>query len=218
MAPTETTRTDAAASDDAREQSVGSVPNGSEPADGADTASARTRTTDASWFRALVDEHADAIVRYAARRAARSDADDLAADVFEIAWRRRDALREAVEAGAGLPWLYATARNVVNNHHRKITPLPIDPATSDGTGISERAASVNSDPELAAVLDDELRAALALVDGRDREVLLLRAWEGLDGNGIAHALGISRSGADAALSRARSRLRSAWTASGRDPR
>jgi len=45
---------------------------------------------------------------------------------------------------------------------------------------------------------------------RDRQILLLNAWEGLDGAALAGVLGISRGGADAALSRARSRLREAW--------
>ena len=51
--------------------------------------------------------------------------------------------------------------------------------------------------------------AIAAVDGRDREVLLLRAWEGLDGHGIAHALGISRSGADAERKRIKRWLKEA---------
>jgi RNA polymerase sigma-70 factor (ECF subfamily) len=48
------------------------------------------------------------------------------------------------------------------------------------------------------------------VGERDRRIILLHAWEGLDGEGLAQVLGISRSGADAALSRARARLREAW--------
>jgi len=43
-------------------------------------------------------------------------------------------------------------------------------------------------------------------------VLLLTAWEGLAGDDLALVLGVSRGGADAALSRARSRLREAWAA------
>ena len=40
---------------------------------------------------------------------------------------------------------------------------------------------------------------------------MLHAWEGLDGTELAEALGISRSGAQAALSRARARLREVWS-------
>ncbi len=36
------------------------------------------------------------------------------------------------------------------------------------------------------------------------------AWEGLTGEALAEVLGVSRGGADAALSRARARLREIW--------
>mgnify|MGYP000923199701 FL=1 len=69
-----------------------------------------------------------------------------------------------------------------------------------------------SSPELLVVADLEVRAALATLSDRDREILLLTAWDGIDGDGLAQVLGVSRGGADAALSRARSRLRAAWRA------
>ena len=55
-----------------------------------------------------------------------------------------------------------------------------------------------------------MRAVLEALSARDRQILLLSAWEGLDGNQLAAVLGISRGGADAALSRARARLRDLW--------
>ncbi|GMA32511.1 RNA polymerase sigma factor [Litorihabitans aurantiacus] len=156
--------------------------------------------TDA-WFTGVVREHSRALVRYFARRAPRQDADDLAADVLVTAWRRRtDVPREAV-----LPWLYATAGYTLANYRRKRTDLPVEE-------VPERpsAARVGTDPELSAIFDAEVRGALEAVSERDRQILLLHAWEGLDGAEIAAVLGISRSGADAALSRARKRLREAW--------
>ncbi|WP_234659417.1 RNA polymerase sigma factor [Agromyces marinus] len=155
---------------------------------------------DAAWFDAVVRSHATALVKYFARRGPRQDAEDLAADVFATAWRRRDDVpREAV-----LPWLYRTAGFVLANHRRKLVDLPVEVVPEHGRG------RVDQDPELSALFDEELRGALAAVGERDRRILLLHAWEGLDGGELAQVLGISRSGADAALSRARSRLRSAW--------
>lgn len=157
-------------------------------------------STDAEWFTAVVHEHSSALVRYFARRGPRQDAEDLAADVFATAWRRRnDVPRDAV-----LPWLYRTAGFTLANHRRKHLDLPVDDVPESG------AVRVDSDPELNALFDAELRGALASVGERDREILLLHAWEGLDGAELAEVLGISRSGADAALSRARKRLREAW--------
>jgi RNA polymerase sigma-70 factor (ECF subfamily) len=152
------------------------------------------------WFTSVVREHSTALVRYFARRGPRQDAEDLAAEVFATAWRRRDDVpREAV-----LPWLYRTAGFTLANHRRKLVDLPVEVVPESGE------PRVGEDPELSALFDDELRGALMSVGERDRRILLLHAWEGLDGEELAQVLGISRSGADAALSRARKRLREAW--------
>jgi len=154
---------------------------------------------DDAWFDALFREHARSVFRYVARRAARDDADDLTADVLAVAWRRRDEVPEGHE----LAWLYRTAAFTVANHHRKSRPVLVE-VLPEGPD--------RDSPELLVVADLEVRAALATLSERDREVLLLTAWEGVDGDGLAEALGISRGGADAALSRARSRLRAAFAA------
>lgn len=154
---------------------------------------------DDAWFDALFREHARSVFRYVARRAARDDADDLTADVLAVAWRRRDEVPEGHE----LAWLYRTAAFTVANHHRKSRPVLVE-VLPEGPD--------RDSPELLVVADLEVRAALATLSERDREVLLLTAWEGVDGDGLAEALGISRGGADAALSRARSRLRTAFAA------
>lgn len=154
---------------------------------------------DAAWFEQLVREHGTAVYRYVARRAARDDAEDLAADVLAVAWRRRDDVPE----GAELPWLYRTAGFVVANHHRKGRPVPVGELPDE---IDD------DDPAMRAVQDDRVRRALATLSPRDRQVLLLHAWDGVSGEDLARVLGISRGGADAALSRARSRLAQAWQA------
>ncbi len=165
-----------------------------------DAGTAHLPAHDADWFTAVVREHATALVRYFARRGPRQDADDLAADVFATAWRRRaDVPDEAV-----LPWLYRTAGFTLANHRRKPVDLPVDEVPETDTN------RVGDDPELSALFDAELRGALASVGERDRQILLLHAWEGLDGEELATVLGVSRSGADSALSRARKRLRDAW--------
>jgi RNA polymerase sigma factor (sigma-70 family) len=158
---------------------------------------------DAAWFDALFAEHAAAIQRYFLRRlpfgiGARSDdAEDLAADVLATAWRRR----QDVPAGAELPWLYRTAGFVLANHRRKARALPVAVVPDEPDDV---------DPEALALDDDRVRRVLGRLSARDRRVLLLVAWDGLDGAALAGVLGVSRGGADAALSRARARLRAAW--------
>ncbi len=150
------------------------------------------------WFEELFREHAHAVHRYVARRCAPSDVQDLTADVLLVAWRRR----QDVPEGAELPWLYRTASYVLANHHRKGRPVPVEhvPEESDEVDAADLAVS-----------DLEARAVLAALSPRDRRILLLHAWEGLDGDGLAAVLEVSRGGADAALSRARARLRAVWS-------
>ncbi|WP_228760064.1 sigma factor-like helix-turn-helix DNA-binding protein [Pseudactinotalea sp. HY158] len=66
-----------------------------------------------------------------------------------------------------------------------------------------------ADPGIRLIEDEALAAAVATLSPRDRQVLLLAAWEGLDGVALGRALDLSRGGAAAALSRARSRFREA---------
>lgn len=157
---------------------------------------------DAEWFTSDVATHLDAVYRYFVRRAARQDADDLAAEVFAIAWRRRD----DVPTEAILPWLYRTAGYVLANHRRAARKAPHLVAV-------EGSEPVEGDHAQRVAERDEIDRALAQLSERDRDILLLHAWEGLDGTELADALGISRSGAQAALSRARARLREIWTPS-----
>ena len=153
---------------------------------------------DDAWFEGLFRAHATALFRYFVRRGPRDDAEDLAADVLAIAWRRRD----DVPDGAELPWLYRTAGFVLANHRRKGRPVPVGDLPDEVD---------DADPATLAVDDVELRAVLAALSVRDRRILLLHGWEGLGADELAAVLGISRGGADAALSRARSRLREEWT-------
>ncbi|HUX70723.1 MAG TPA: sigma-70 family RNA polymerase sigma factor [Cellulomonadaceae bacterium] len=155
---------------------------------------------DDAWFAELVRAHGGPVYRYVVRRAARDDAEDLTADVLTIAWRRRD----DIPAGAELPWLYRTAGFVIANHRRKGRPTPVGE-------VPDEVDDDDSGPESIVIADEEVREVLAVLSPRDRRILLLHAWEGLDGEALAVVLGISRGGADAALSRARSRLREAWS-------
>jgi RNA polymerase sigma factor (sigma-70 family) len=153
---------------------------------------------DDAWFEELFRAHVGALYRYFVRRAPRDDADDLTADVLAIAWRRRDDLPD----GAELPWLYRTAGFVLANHRRKGRPVPVGDVPDE---IDD------ADPATLAIDDVELRAVLAALVPRDRRILLLHGWGGIDTGELAAVLGISRGGADAALSRARARLRAAWS-------
>lgn len=144
-------------------------------------------------FTELVAKYGQPIARYFARRAAPGDVEDLTADVLATAWAKHTEIPEGFE----LPWLYRTAGFVLANHRRKIVPFPSDDLPE---------ASSGEDVALNVVTDDALRRALKQLSDKDREVLLLAAWDGLDGVQLGAALGLSRGGAAAALSRARARF------------
>ena len=159
-----------------------------------------------------VREHLPAVHRYLRRRAPRDDVDDLVSEVFATAWRRRaDVPREAV-----LPWLYRTAGFVLANHRRVRTDLAVGDAIEvgsiAGSLAGSRAGAVSADPSAVVIEDVALAAAWRQLSERDREVLMLTAWEGLSGRELAAVLGISVGGAGAAVFRARAALEAAWTA------
>ncbi|WP_341946295.1 sigma factor [Microbacterium sp. LWH11-1.2] len=80
------------------------------------------RPSDAqAWFTTEVATLVDPVYRYFLRRSARQDADDLTAEVFEIAWRRCD----DIPSEWVLPWLYRTASHVLANHRRRTSRLPL---------------------------------------------------------------------------------------------
>lgn len=158
---------------------------------------ARSHNDDA-WFNDIFNRHGGDIFRYFVRRAKHDDAEDLAAEVFATAWRRRD----DVPAGAELPWMYRTAGYVLANHRRKGRPIPVGDVPEE---------SELHDASDAVVESAQVRQVLAKLSAKDRQVLLLAAWEGLKGAELAEVLGISRGAADAALFRARTHLNEAWS-------
>lgn len=149
------------------------------------TASGRER------FEALFDAHARSIYRYFSRRAPLSECEDLTADVFATAWRRINEIPDGLEE----PWLYRTAWNMLANARRRHVDVPVEELDITGPDIADDVIG-----------DAELKRAWQALSIRDREILRLSAWEGLNGERLALALGISVSGAGVALHRARTRF------------
>ncbi len=136
--------------------------------------------------------HLGAVTAYARRRGSR-DADGIAAEAMSIAWRRL----ADVPRDDPLPWLYATARNLLLAERR---------ATSR-VAASEPEPSVPA-PDLQE-LDVQLDRALRSLRPTDREALLLVAWEDLAPTQAARALGLNPAAFRVRLLRARRRLRDA---------
>jgi RNA polymerase sigma-70 factor (ECF subfamily) len=124
-----------------------------------------------------------------------SDAADVVAEAFLIAWRRLDEVPDGTQAR---PWLFGVARHVLANHYR---------GERRRSALADRLR--NSLPRPAAtsvVAESAVEVALKTLGDDDREILRLVAWEELARDEIAVALGISRAAVRVRLHRARRRL------------
>ena len=140
----------------------------------------------------LYRAHAHRVHAYARRRSDEQTADDVVAEVFLIVWRRLDAV-----PADPLPWLLGVARKALANHRR---------SSARSIALNERiGATLPSHAEQPAQ-DHEVLEALAMLEPRDREVLLLIAWEGLRQDEVATVLAINRPAVATRLHRARRRL------------
>jgi RNA polymerase sigma-70 factor, ECF subfamily len=143
-------------------------------------------------FRALLPE----VSRFIARRVSASEVEDLAADLFELAWAKR----AQIEAGMELAWLYKSARYLIANHYRKLSGR-----SRIFASLQEPVAAPSA--ESIAVADLELSQAWATLTTREQEVLALWSFEGLEVSQIAKVLEISDNATNIRLSRARSALK-----------
>lgn len=151
-------------------------------------------------FDALFAAYSPDVVAYCSWRAGSpSDAQDAAADVFLTAWRRLD---DIPDGDAARSWLYATARRVIANQwrskrrlvalHERLAREPVD--------VVQEASPPSREEAL-------VRQALERLRPRDREVLLLAEWEGLEPAEIAAVVGCHPVTARGRLHRARRRFR-----------
>lgn len=160
----------------------------------------RTVCDDAVRFRALFESEFVAIVGYAARRLDDpTDAADVAADVFVIAWRR---IRDVPTGPEARLWLYGVARNVVSNHNRSARRRS---RLVDRVRNELHVLPAASNPAPGDVI--ALRQALSELREDDRELLLLATWEGLSPSQIASVLQVPPGTVRSRLHRARQALR-----------
>jgi RNA polymerase sigma-70 factor (ECF subfamily) len=157
-------------------------------------------------FAACFDLHYLRVLAYGLRRLPdRTTAEDAAAEAFLIAWRRFDDAPSDL-----LPWLLAIARNVIRNESRSARRrdrlaacVAAERAVSGLQRSTEWTRERGDDSATAAAA---VRAALERLRDRDREILLLTSWDGLDSSRAAAALGCSPGTFAVRLHRARTRF------------
>jgi RNA polymerase sigma-70 factor (ECF subfamily) len=145
-------------------------------------------------FEQLFRETRGPLLGYLTRRAVAEDAADLLAEVYLVAWRRRDDLPTGEERRL---WLFGVARRLLAEHHR-IAGRRAQAENEVGGG---RPGDAGADDRDAAV-----RAALESLTDLDRELVALTLWEGLGPAEAARVVGITPGTARVRLHRARARL------------
>jgi RNA polymerase sigma-70 factor (ECF subfamily) len=154
---------------------------------------------DRERFERIYRENFRAVLRFAAMRIDPERAKDVAAETFLVAWRRLDDV--PVEPRA---WLLGVARKVIAGQFRSQTRRDAVAAR-----LGRAAHDDTQDPATAFADHDEALAAFATLGERDREVLRLVAWDGLNPVEAAEVLGVTRLAFTVRLHRARRRLEKA---------
>lgn len=155
---------------------------------------------DVSQLERLHREHVAAVRAYVRRRIGPEDADDVVAEVFLVAWRRlADAPAEP------RTWLLGVARKALGNRRRTDRrQRALYERLAGHAGTAPAASPPPGDPVVSG--DGALLRALAALGSRDREVLLLVTWDGLDHAEAAEVLGIRPGTVAMRVLRARRRL------------
>lgn len=169
---------------------------------------------DPERFTPVFERHFDAVHGYIARRAGSEAADELAAEVFCIAFERRHSFDDGHDDAR--PWLFGIAGRLLQRRWRsgERRGRAVDRlrgssvVTSNGSEVSDRIEGEETAAAIAAALDE-------LTDD-DRETLLLFSWERLTYDQIADALCIPVGTVRSRISRARGRLRAALASASRD--
>jgi RNA polymerase sigma factor (sigma-70 family) len=159
----------------------------------------------AACFAVLYDRHAPALFRYLTRRLGPTIAQDLLAETFLVAFRRRDAYDLARPDAR--PWLYGIAGNLVRRHHRSEARMLSAYARTGVDPITEPTDEASLDRLAAASYEPALARALASLSARERDVVLLIAHAELNYEEVADALQVPVGTVRSRLSRARRRLR-----------
>ncbi|QKG23305.1 RNA polymerase sigma factor [Actinomadura verrucosospora] len=162
---------------------------------------------DGDRFTAVYDMYYADIHRYVAGRLGPQAADDVVAETFLAAFRRRAAFDPS--RGAVRPWLFGIATTLIAQHrrtetrrYRALAQVGVD---RDPGGHDERVA----DSVSAERLQPSLARALAGLSRKDRDVVLLKALAQLSHEEIADVLGIPYGTVGSRLNRARRKLRAA---------
>jgi RNA polymerase sigma factor (sigma-70 family) len=146
-------------------------------------------------LRQLFRVHEPAVVAYVRRRARGDVVDDVVAETFLVAWRRLDDVPDEA-----LPWLLGVARRVLSTHRRAA-------GRRERLGVRLIATHPGTRIDTPEPGDGRVVAALARLSEKDREALILVAWDGLTPQQAAAVLGEPAGRFRVRLHRAKQRMK-----------
>lgn len=163
--------------------------------------------TQPARFRHVFERHYQSVHAYLARRYGSDAADDLAGEVFAVAFQQRARFRPV--DGSARPWLFGIAANVARRAARQ-----------EGTGRRAWARRMAGEPQSAPDtfdhveradrqrrIDEQVPELVRQLRAGDRDVILLRYWEELSYEEIAIALDIPLGTVRSRIARAQRLLR-----------
>ncbi|MFC7944049.1 MULTISPECIES: sigma-70 family RNA polymerase sigma factor [Microbacterium] len=157
-------------------------------------------------FAELFDRHARAVNAFATYRIGRHAAEDVLSETFLVAFRRRADFDTDVESAA--PWLLGIASRLIRRHRaveakhwRSFAASVSQQDHSSLGGLDDAMSRVDAEREVQS-----LKTRIAALAPKDRETLLLYAWQGLTYEEIAVALAVPVGTVRSRLNRVRTRL------------
>ena len=159
---------------------------------------------DKDWFTDLYHDNYRMLLAYARRRVNEQTADEVLAETFLVAWRRRHEVPEGYERA----WLFGVARNTILTAARSARRL----SNLRSKMRSATAPPWADDPLEVTDWTSALLPAMRSLREADREILMLVAWEELSHDEIGRTLGITPNAVAIRVHRARKRLEDRMTA------
>lgn len=154
-------------------------------------------------FEELFNKYSHSVRAFIWRRSAGLDvaissADDIEADVWSIAWSRKEAA--PLDTEMELAWLFQISRHVLANHIRKSDTRRKITNTFHPEEISALAA------DSLVLLNEEVAEVFKLLNASEREVMALTVWEGFKPAQISVVLGITSNAVSIRLNKARRKI------------
>lgn len=175
----------------------------------------RVRDDDAEAFEELMLRYQNRVVSLLGHLTGRRDlADDLAQDVFLRIYRAR---KRYIPGSKFSTWLFTIAHNVASNAQRTLSrrrevdisandPNNSGPVTIDAAAVA--ASSLMPTRQLDKLeLRDVVNMAVATLNDRQREAVLLNKFEHMSYEEIAEVMQLTPSAVKSLLTRARTKLR-----------